>query len=538
MKFFAHASLASLSVTVFLGTVLSTTVLLGPALGQGTAGLFDDNALSITDNQSRFELALDANGDGELELLDWWPYLGHGGTISVGLYHRRFHPGSWWERGRAATGPDGNYHGDTATRAGDLDGDGDDEVVIVSRGQVDVFDLFGFEMQRRLEWMPSSALTGTYREAAILDFTGDGRDDLVVVDGTALRLLESSGTGGAFAFTETASLPNSDVDVEIEVADVVGSSTPDLFVLVPGDAPVLWIMDVDGGQFQSAERIDVRAPAGGAKLSLAIGDLDGDGDTDAVLFGHDGRFQVVRNLRGDAWSLEQDAVGGPATDLADLDLDGDLDGICCGSGGTGDQVYNDVPSTFHLCLNDGTGSFDVAVPFAGVGGHHVAAALDWDLDGDIDVVGGTHVLLNKSAVGGSFCTATPNSTGGPAVAYATGTPSESAGGVHLYGTGLPPGTTCILLAHGVVPDSTQAPHPFWDGQLCILGPYLARRHVAFADANGNVDLGHRATWTSPLCCEIGWGAERLWGYQIWFRDAAPGGTGGNVSNALTVMISR
>ncbi|MEM8712980.1 MAG: VCBS repeat-containing protein [Planctomycetota bacterium] len=317
MALFAHASASSLFVAI----------LSSAALGQGTAGLFDDNALSITDSQSRFELALDANEDGELELLDWWPYLGHGGTISVGLYHRRFHPGSWWERGRTFSGPDGNYHGDTATRAGDFDGD--DEAVLVSRGQVDVFDLFGFEMRRRLVWTPSTALTGTYREAAILDFTGDGRDDLVVVDGAALRLLESSGSGGAFAFTERASLPTSDVDVEVEIADVVGTSTPDLLVLVPGGASVLWIMDVEGGQLQSAERIDVRAPVGGAKLGLASGDVDGDGDTDAVLFGHDGRSQVARNLGDGVWSLEHDAVGGPATDLADLDLDG----ICCGSQG-------------------------------------------------------------------------------------------------------------------------------------------------------------------------------------------------------------
>jgi len=94
------------------------------------------------------------------------------------------------------------------------------------------------------------------------------------------------------------------------------------------------------------------------------------------------------------WSIEPPVTGGPAEFLVDIDQDGDLDGACCGSGEE-DPVYNLLPSTCRVAVNDGTGAFAPALETSWLGSDHLAGIADLDHDGDLDVVSGRCILYAR-----------------------------------------------------------------------------------------------------------------------------------------------
>jgi hypothetical protein len=128
----------------------------------------------------------------------------------------------------------------------------------------------------------------------------------------------------------------------------------------------------------------------------AVGDVDGDGDADLVIWDMT-RFVVGRRTGPAAWSFEPPVSGGPAEHLVDVDADGDLDGVCCG-GGLPDSTINTRPSTFRIALNDGTGRFAPALERSWLGSDHLAGILDIDRDGDLDVLAGRCILFGRGAL--------------------------------------------------------------------------------------------------------------------------------------------
>ncbi len=157
----------------------------------------------------------------------------------------------------------------------------------------------------------------------------------------------------------------------------------DLDALVVGllDRPEsVWRNDGTGGF-----ALHPAAPSfgGGNSTDAALGDLDGDGDLDAVVANALAPTTVWLNDGTGAFTPHPSvpAFGlGLSTDvtLGDLDGDGDLDAIVANAGG--------LPET--VCLNDGSGGF---APHPGAdsfgGGNSGAVGLgDLDGDGDLDVV--------------------------------------------------------------------------------------------------------------------------------------------------------
>ncbi len=125
------------------------------------------------------------------------------------------------------------------------------------------------------------------------------------------------------------------------------------------------------------------------------GDVDGDGDIDAVLFqGEPASYRVLRRLDADSWTLETALTGGPAEFLADVDGDGDPDGVCCGSGGSTPLFEDNVqPSDFQISINDGSGIFAPTFRIPGLGSPQLAGAADVDGDLDVDLVAGRCVYF-------------------------------------------------------------------------------------------------------------------------------------------------
>ena len=129
---------------------------------------------------------------------------------------------------------------------------------------------------------------------------------------------------------------------------------------------------------------------------LALGDIDGDGITDAYLGGAKGQAGRIVSLAGGGAPRAAGPVGAFETDgssedlgalLFDADSDGDND-LLVNSGGPARYAFDALLGD-RLYLNDGQGSFTPAAPGMlpkNRDSSGAIAAADFDRDGDLDVV--------------------------------------------------------------------------------------------------------------------------------------------------------
>jgi glucose/arabinose dehydrogenase len=132
-----------------------------------------------------------------------------------------------------------------------------------------------------------------------------------------------------------------------------------------------------------------------------------------------------------------------------------------------------------------------------------------------------------------YCTAAPNSTGGPATLLASGSASISAANLRLDLTGLPPGAHgLMLIGRGRTYIEMVAGLP---GTLCVTGAPVYRwvDRVLTASGTGSASLVTDLT-------DLPWGSLPVpgdtWNFQYWTRDANPLPTA-NMSTAVAVTFA-
>ena len=352
-------------------------------LAQEARAVFDAATVQVEVDEVPFRRMLDFDGDGDWDAVgaaarddgDYAFFMayendGRGVFTKSGVYYR--------------TSSDPEH---VLIEVGSLDADAFDDVLVV----VDdlVWPLIS-EGDGTFRYGVSTTLASPATALALADIDLDGIDDRIWADDTELHVATSSGFTASLGFAT-----RSPVDA-LRVLPGDGPASSDVFLLSANDQVRL--------MFGSSSSGLVSGPLfdhGMASAMLDCGDIDGDGDVDAVVFqdGPTPEYRVLRRQSAGSWTLDPVASGGPAEFLIDVDGDGDLDGVCCaGAPPSFSRAANRTPTEFMIAINDGTGSFDSAFAIAGVGSPQLAGAVDVDLDGDTDLVAGRCVYYARGPI--------------------------------------------------------------------------------------------------------------------------------------------
>jgi FG-GAP-like repeat/Secretion system C-terminal sorting domain len=314
----------------------------------------------------------DLDGDGDLDIIGtsfddnkiyWYENLNGYGTFGGQRIISKLADGPW------------------SVDVGDIDGDGDADVV--STSIVDDVTAWHENLNNQLDFGPPQIIDATDENpssALLVDIDKDG--DLDVIRTLTFEIdwfenLDGQGTfSGAHVITNQVISPQA-----ISVVDVDGDGDPDVVSGSANDNKAAWFENVGSGSFGPQHIIFI---GDNSVDSIDAADMDGDGDIDVVSSTGWGSIFLHRNADGNGNFGTEEIIDSNAgivrpVHVQDLDNDGDMDIL----------VSDEQFAVLYAYENmDGLGNFSSRI-FLDQQGNYGGLGLatgDVDNDGDMDIV--------------------------------------------------------------------------------------------------------------------------------------------------------
>jgi len=307
---------------------------------------------------------------------------------------------------------------------GDLDGDGDLDALVLNSGYTNSVTntVWLNDGNGSFTYHPPDLLQedGHSGDAELGDLDGDGDLDFVVAANWGFWTWDNDGSAG---FTSTGNYGGMISTLDVDLGDLDGDGDLDA-VVVHGFTQDHSVWLNDGAGIFAAHPVSPTFGTNNFGDAVALGDLDGDGDLDAVVANStyttfEKQTTWLNNGSGGFYPhpTTPDFGAGNSRDLelGDLDGDGDLDALVVNFGRADGSHEDSI-----VWMNDGTGSFSLGVGLAGQSDWGADLG-DIDGDGDLDIViasltkypqdrygGATHVWLNDGEAGFSQHSSLPH----------------------------------------------------------------------------------------------------------------------------------
>ncbi|WP_456437355.1 T9SS type A sorting domain-containing protein [Psychroserpens sp.] len=219
--------------------------------------------------------------------------------------------------------------------------------------------------------------------AVIGDIDGDGDSDIILSSRDDNKVAWYNNIDGLGNFgSEQIITSNANGIIDVKVSDIDGDGDLDIIVPSTQDDKISWFENTNGFGFFSIEHV-ITNTSDNVK-SVSVNDIDGDGDMDILSSSSENNnLAWYENTDGNgtfdiANSITSSSNYPQKVSLADVDNDGDLDALII-TGSSTVYWYENM---------SGSGDFDLDGEYIGFSGSSYAnySISDIDFDGDVDIL--------------------------------------------------------------------------------------------------------------------------------------------------------